>query len=116
MVLGRLFKTRSNPVSVAALDPLVRDKLVYVGNLQQRAADYAERRAAILIAGGADLDHRPRDTDKWEAAIQRLVREGALREDIEYRAFGQSRTYRYSLTAAGESAVTDARAAAGGAL
>ena len=109
-MLGRLFSVRPQAnLSMAARDPSAGGQVVYVGNLQQGATDHLERKMAILKAGGAKLDHRPRYTDKWEAAIQRLVHEGLLSEHIEYGGFAQARTYSYTLSRAGERVVEKLR-------
>lgn len=107
IVFERLFggnrRVTARPASSSS-DSFAQEEAAFSRRRQQRADDYADRRAAILQAGGASLDHRPGYADSWEAAIQRLVQEGDLREQIDYGAFPQTRTYHYSLTPSGERA------------
>ena len=85
-------------------DGFVLEQAAYADQRRRLASDFSERRIAILKARGATLDHRPGYADKWEAAIQRLLQEGELREQIDFGTFPDTRRYNYTLTPSGERA------------
>ena len=92
-------------------DEFARDELAYAEGLRRRSADFDRNRAEILLAGGDTLHNRPSAGSGREAAIQRLLHEGELRESMEYGAFPTPRTYRYTLTPRGERAAEALRQA-----
>ena len=92
-------------------DQFARDELAFAESLRQRSADFDRNRTEILLAGGDTLHSRPTAGTGREAAIQRLMHEGELRESMEYGAFPTPRTYRYTLTPRGERAAAELRAA-----
>ena len=104
-MLGRLFKPRDRGpalLSEREKEALSGERAEFAQAARQTFSDYQTSRAALLKAGGAELDHRPGYQDRWETAIRRLVQRGELREVVEYSSFPQARTYRYVLTPAGE--------------
>lgn len=112
----RLFgaRPRASARSGGDADGFAQEEAAFSRRRQQRADDYAERRVAILQAGGASLDHRPGYANSWEAAIQRMLQEGDLREQIDYGTFPQARTYHYTLTPSGERAAAGVKVAEAG--
>ena len=97
-----LFGTKRRRESIRGTDSFAEDRQAYADQRRRMANDFSERRAAILKAGGATLDHRPGYADSWEAAIQRLLQEGELREQIDFATFPKARSYHYTLTPNGQ--------------
>ena len=97
----------------AAKDEFARGEASFAEALRRRSSDFDRNRAEILLAGGQVLHNRPTADSGREAAIQRLLHEGELRESMEYGAFPTPRTYRYTLTPRGEQSAEALRREAG---
>ena len=113
VVLGRLFRARgSGPVHLSEeeKDTINSERAEFAAAACQTLSDDQACRAALLKAGGAQLDHQPGYEDGWETAIRRLLQQGELRELIQYASFPQTRTYQYVLTPAGERAAAELEA------
>ena len=111
----RLLKGRHDrpaPWSAALRDEFTREEIAFSARADRRSAEFIAFRSEILLAGGVSTERRPSETEGRDAAIQRLLQEGQLRETITFGAFPMPRTYRYTLTPNGERTAAMLKAAA----